>query len=115
MCYIHRILISSIRNLGNCPCPRCLIPLSRVCNLGMARDKAQRISLARTDNIQRHTRVYAARKLIYEKNHRVNSAAVESMLREMSFVPNAVSDIQIYIVSRLEMGLLIETALERIL
>jgi hypothetical protein len=42
----HRILLASIRNLGCCPCLRCLIPLDRVPNMGMRRDMAQRMSLA---------------------------------------------------------------------
>ena len=90
---IYRILIASIHNLGNCPCPRCLIPLSHVHNLGTTRDMAQRIMLARADNIQRSIRVSATRGLIYEKNLQVNSAAVENLLQEMSLVPTAVCNL----------------------
>lgn len=85
-----RILIASIRNLGKCPCPRCLIPLNRVRNLGMARDMTQRDTMARVDDVQRRSRIEAARRLIYEKNFTVNSAAVEKILRDMSLVPTAV-------------------------
>jgi hypothetical protein len=46
--------------------------------------------MARVDDVQRRIRVDAARKLIYEKNSQVNSAAVESMLRDMSLVPTVV-------------------------
>lgn len=87
---INRILIASIRNLGKCPCPRCLIPLSHVHNLGMARDRAQRVTMARVDDSQRRNLVSAARKFIYEKNLQVNSSAVENLLRGMSLVPTAV-------------------------
>lgn len=86
-----RILIAGIRNLGKCPCPRCLIPLSDVYRLGMARDMTQRQTMARVDNVQRRSRVYAARKVIYEKNLQVNSAVVENMLQDMSLVPTAVN------------------------
>ena len=86
-----RILIASIRNLGRCPCPRCLIPLDLVHNLGMTRDMTQQISKARVDNSERQGKVSAARRLIYERNMQVNSAAVEELLRDWSGVPTAVS------------------------
>ena len=37
-----RVLAASIRNLGNCPCPRCHIKLSDIHKLGMKNDRAQR-------------------------------------------------------------------------
>jgi hypothetical protein len=86
----NRILIASIRNLGLCPCPRCLIPLDRVHNLGMIRDMSQRKTLARVDDNYRRNKIAAARRIIYEKNYQVNSTAVENLLREESWVPNVV-------------------------
>jgi hypothetical protein len=85
-----RILLASIRNLGSCPCPRCLIPLSRAHNVGMVTDMAQRTRLARIDDNHRKIRVTTARRLIYDKQHRVNSAAVENLLKEESLVPTSV-------------------------
>ncbi|KIM83849.1 hypothetical protein PILCRDRAFT_68884 [Piloderma croceum F 1598] len=87
--YPKKILIVSIHNLGKCPCPHCLIPLNCVCNLGMARDMTQRDTMARVDNVQRHSRIEAVQRLIYEKNFMVNSAAVEKILRDTSLVPTA--------------------------
>jgi hypothetical protein len=86
----HRILIASIRNLGRCPCPRCLIPLDRVANLGMRRDMAQRRTLARIDNVKRRNRVEMAREKIYKNGYVVDSTAVEALLQEDSLVPTAV-------------------------
>jgi hypothetical protein len=57
----------------------------------MARDMTQRETMARTDDIHRRTSINTARRLIYEKNYRVNSAAVENLLRDKSLVPTAVS------------------------
>jgi hypothetical protein len=51
----------------------------------------QRETMARTDDIHRRTSVNTARQLIYEKNFRVNSAAVENLLQDKSLVPTAVS------------------------
>ena len=87
---LARILLASIRNLGACPCPRCLVPLSRAHNLGMARDMSQRVTMARVDDASRRGRVYAARRLIYEKKYRINGAAIEDLLKDQSLVPTSV-------------------------
>jgi hypothetical protein len=86
----HRILIAGIRNLGHCPCPRCLIPIDRVANMGKPRDMMQRKTLARVDNMTRRNRVASARECIYERNYAVDSAAVQNLLKEDSLVPTAV-------------------------
>lgn len=87
---IYRTLIAGIRNLGACPCPRCLIPLDRAQNLGMARDKSQRFSLARVDDTKRRVLISTARNLIYKQNYAINSAAVERLLKPQSLVPTLV-------------------------
>ena len=86
----HRILLACIRNLGRCPCPRCLIPLDRVANMGMSRDMTQRVTLARTDDIKRRNRIEAVHEIIYVKNYMINSKAVERLLQEDSLVPTVV-------------------------
>jgi hypothetical protein len=86
----NRILIATVRNLGTCPCPRCLVPLTRVHNLGMVRDMNQRVTMARVDDNQRRHNVSSARRFIYELNYSVNSTAVEALLRQESWVPNVV-------------------------
>ena len=88
--FSNRILLASIRNLGRCPCPRCLVQLSEVHNIGMARDMQHRVTLARVDDTNRRNAVSAARKLIYDENHQVNSTAVERLLKGESWVPNTV-------------------------
>ncbi|OBZ78491.1 hypothetical protein A0H81_02022 [Grifola frondosa] len=82
--YPEKIIIASIRNLGRCPCPRCLIPLDRVHNLGMARDLAQRTTLSRVDDVNHRNQVASARSIIYNMNYAVNSAAVERLLAKES-------------------------------
>ena len=86
----HRILIASICNLGRSPCPRCLMPLDHVANVGMHRDMAQRRTLTRIDDMKRHNHVEMACKKIYEKGYVVDSTAVEDLLQEDSLVPTAV-------------------------
>jgi hypothetical protein len=57
----------------------------------MPQDMTRRISLARTDDLGRRGKVSTARKLIYEKNYAVDSAAVERLLKPQSLVPASVS------------------------
>jgi hypothetical protein len=58
--------------------------------MGKRRDIAQRVTLARTDDVDRRHRVATARDLIYEKNYAVDSAAVKRLLEKGSFVPTVV-------------------------
>jgi hypothetical protein len=68
--------------------------MDRVRNMGMPRDMMQRKSLMRIDNVQRRSRVEAARKAIYVKNFAIDSVVVENLLKEESLVPLAVSIFQ---------------------
>ena len=63
----------------------------RVPNMGMSRDLAQRVSLARVDDVDRRYCVQAARRAIYESNHPVNGAAIKRLLDQDSLVPSTVS------------------------
>jgi hypothetical protein len=58
--------------------------------MGMARDMQQRSTLACVDNMRRCNLVDVARRVIYEKNFRMNSAAIENMLQDTLLVPTAV-------------------------
>ena len=58
--------------------------------MGMRRDMMQRVSLVRVDDLNRRSRIKAAREIIYLKNYKVDSKAVEDLLREDSLVPTAV-------------------------
>jgi hypothetical protein len=48
--------------------------------MGMCRDMAQRMSLARVDDTRQRSRVKAAREVIYVKNCTIDSKAVENLL-----------------------------------
>jgi hypothetical protein len=63
----------------------------RVPNMGMSRDLAQRVSLARIDDVDRRARVQAARTAIYENKQPVNGAAIKRLLNQDSLVPSIVS------------------------
>jgi hypothetical protein len=59
--------------------------------MGMRRDHAQHMSLARVDNLERRGRIKAAQEIIYVKNYKTDSKAVEDLLRQDSLVPTAAS------------------------
>ena len=46
-----RVLIVNIRNLGGCPCPRCLIPKDRLQNVTTANDMLEHNVLSRHDTV----------------------------------------------------------------
>lgn len=90
-------MLATIRNLGDCPCPRCLVPLSQANKFGTPEDRQSRVSEAQVDDNVRQTKVSKARKLIYGKpgakknaNYGVGSAAVERLLKKQSLVPTDV-------------------------
>jgi hypothetical protein len=87
----YRVLLASIRDKGVCLCPRCLIPLSRVQNMGMKHDMKQRETLARVDDKSRRRKVATVRDIIYNKNYAVNTNNVETLLMPQSLVPTTVS------------------------
>jgi hypothetical protein len=85
-----RILLAGIRNLGRCPCPRCLVPLSQIHNIGTARDMLIRSNSLRIDDAKRKSVISSARRIIYDRCHSVKSTAVEELLKPLSLVPNKV-------------------------
>jgi hypothetical protein len=87
---IVRVLISLIRNRGNCPCPRCLVPKSRFQNLGSKRDMTQRTSLARVHDGSQKAKISSARDIIYKQGYAVDGQAVDAVLKEESWHPNSV-------------------------
>ncbi|KAG2051220.1 hypothetical protein BDR06DRAFT_983647 [Suillus hirtellus] len=91
--YPEKVLIATVRNLGGCPCPCCLIPKKHIQNMGKPQDRIQCRTLA-CSNAKQRTMVSTAQSLIYEKNFVVRSAPVEQILKSQSWVPtlNTFSD-----------------------
>jgi hypothetical protein len=54
------------------------------------RDMLQRRLLQRCDTKERHGKVVAARRLIYEKQYAVHTSQVEELLKSESLVPTLV-------------------------
>lgn len=100
LCIILRALMSSIRNLGGCPCPRCKILRSDIHLMGTKNDRRKRLALARQDDQPRQFSVKQARAAIYnpdpQKCLAVDSAYVERQLKANSLVPTLVSSVLLF-------------------
>ncbi|KAF8842659.1 hypothetical protein BDN67DRAFT_989041 [Paxillus ammoniavirescens] len=85
--YPEKVLIANLRNLGHCPCPRCLVSKDRIHLFATGRDMLEQDLLARSDTQERHNKISSAHKLIYEKNYAVDNSQVEELLKTESMVP----------------------------
>ncbi|KAI0076041.1 hypothetical protein K474DRAFT_1685008 [Panus rudis PR-1116 ss-1] len=92
--YPEKVLLTTIRNLGSCPCPRCKIPKENIPELGMKRDDARRVKQERVNDSRFAHNVGLARKNIYVKGVSIKSKFVEHFLAAESYVPtwNAFAD-----------------------
>ena len=77
--------------MGQCPCPRCLIPKDKISGLGLPADMENRTKMVRIDDVCRQNKIQAARSLIYNKGYVVNSTHIEDLLKDESLVPTEVS------------------------
>ncbi|KAF7976901.1 hypothetical protein HWV62_5461, partial [Athelia sp. TMB] len=87
--YPEKVLVASICDKGQYPCPRCLLPITEVEQMGTPQDTARRATMSRVDDDEHRRIVNAARKLIYEKFHAVDSKDVEKLLKATSSTPTA--------------------------
>lgn len=92
MIFHSRVILASIRDNGQCPCVWCKIPKSEIYKMGSKSDMVARIKLKRVETEARQHRVARAREHIFELGLGVNSAAVEELLKEFSYVPTIVSN-----------------------
>ncbi|KAF7985614.1 hypothetical protein HWV62_3931 [Athelia sp. TMB] len=87
--YPEKVLIASIRDKGQCPCPRCTMSILEVANLGTPEDAVRRAGLIRLDDEEFRRTIRAARELILNYNHAVDSKDVEDLLKDKSLTPTA--------------------------
>ena len=72
------------------PCPRCLIDTKCLHGVGTITDIRTRNRQTRDDNQRRRTDVDRARKKIYEGGRKIDSSAVQDILKDRSLVPTRV-------------------------
>ncbi|KAG8898963.1 hypothetical protein FRC00_002093 [Tulasnella sp. 408] len=85
--YPEKVIIATLRNLGICLCPRCLIVRHQIRKLGLKADMKLRKVLRRTDTAGRRSSIVKARSFIYERGRGVGTTSVEAILRKESLVP----------------------------
>ncbi|KAG8793420.1 hypothetical protein FRC12_002795 [Ceratobasidium sp. 428] len=91
--YPEKVLLATIRNGGDCLCPRCLVHKSSAAQMGTPSDMRTR-KKRRIDNERRRRIVNHARRFINEQGRAIQSKPVEDLLKEESYVPtvNVFSD-----------------------
>ncbi|KAG5649594.1 hypothetical protein H0H81_002919, partial [Sphagnurus paluster] len=78
--YPEKVLLATIRNLGGCPCPRCLIPKERIPEMGTKPDATRCLSLIHICTSQFREKVSIARNAIYHLAAKVKSVVVERLM-----------------------------------
>jgi hypothetical protein len=86
---MSRVLLATIKNLGQRPCPRCLILKKDIPDVGTPRD-TQRRQRFRSDNKRKRQDVEDARKLIYQEGRLIQHKKVQDILGKQSTVPTRV-------------------------
>ncbi|KAH9854399.1 hypothetical protein C2E23DRAFT_726443 [Lenzites betulinus] len=92
--YPEKVLLATVRDMGNCPCPRCLVAKDNINAVGTMRDMSTRVQKLRVDSVDRRFKVNTARLFIYEQGKGIGSTVVENLLKPQSLVPtvNAFSE-----------------------
>ncbi|KAG8971132.1 hypothetical protein FRC05_011501 [Tulasnella sp. 425] len=84
--YPERVLVATIRDLGHCPCPLCLVTIDQIALLGQVADERTRLSTKRVDTAERMSSVISARKIIYEKGYAPGNEHSDYFLKPESLV-----------------------------
>ncbi|KAF9490451.1 hypothetical protein BDN71DRAFT_1356203, partial [Pleurotus eryngii] len=87
--YPEKVLLSTIKYLGGCPCPRCLIQKANIRQLGMKRDMNARVRLnqIRVNSTAICAKIETARKYIFALGSLPNGTKVDGPLKKHSLVP----------------------------
>ncbi|KIK36572.1 hypothetical protein CY34DRAFT_94132 [Suillus luteus UH-Slu-Lm8-n1] len=81
--YPEKALIATIKDMGLCPCPRCLTPKGFFNYLGLVRDMKSRMNTLRVYAV---ANIIKARQFIFTLGNTVDGAKVEDALGEGSWV-----------------------------
>jgi len=87
---IFRVLLATLKYLGKCPCPRCLIEKIHIFKMGTENDRTWRNTVC-VDSQPRQRSVKQAHKLIFRRGRALNSDAIDKALGLRSEIPTHVS------------------------
>ncbi|KIJ32462.1 hypothetical protein M422DRAFT_265630 [Sphaerobolus stellatus SS14] len=82
--YPEKVLLASIRVLGACPCPRCLVKKDDIPRIGMKADRNTREKKPHIDTEDYRSKVESARNAIYHDGFVVNGNIVDGLLKAES-------------------------------
>jgi hypothetical protein len=85
-----RVLMSCIKFLGSCLCPRCTSLKTKVPMVGSKTDMRNRVKLARFDSEARQFDIELARKLMFKSGVNITSKKITRILDPTSAVPTRV-------------------------
>jgi hypothetical protein len=88
-----RVLMASVCNHGDCPCPHCLVSKAGLSQFSTQADIVQCTLLARVDDHARRQAIEDARCKIYKDKCHINTKFVEELLKGQSRVPTPVSNL----------------------
>ena len=88
--FSHRILITCIKFLAKCMCPRCLARKSKITQVGSKTDMRNRVKLERIDTEARCYDIEVVRKMLFEKGINISSVYIDRVLSPTSAVPTRV-------------------------
>ncbi|EIW73878.1 hypothetical protein CONPUDRAFT_68212, partial [Coniophora puteana RWD-64-598 SS2] len=91
--YPEKMILCTLKFLGQMPCPRCLTPKRYLGEMGTKLDMQRRIR-HRIDSTQRQDLIQRARTRIFKKGYSIKSSRISSLLTSHSYVPtlNAFSE-----------------------
>ena len=88
----YRVLVATICDMGQCPCPQCTVKKEDLHTLGTTSDTNSRVTKLRDDDDNFQAIVEQARNNIYQNSFALHSKpGVEQFLKEESLVPTLVS------------------------
>lgn len=86
-----RVLVATIRDLGTCPCPFCLVTIDDIPQLGQAVDQRTRVDKKRRESDKRIQNVESARKIIYNHGYAPGNDRSDFFLKDESLVATEAS------------------------
>ncbi|KAF8833415.1 hypothetical protein BDN67DRAFT_992844 [Paxillus ammoniavirescens] len=82
--YPEKVLIATIRDMGRCPCPHCLVPKHLINHIGLLSNARLRVSRMRQFALHK---VQQVREYILQEARAVDGSFVEHLLSGESWVP----------------------------
>ena len=79
--------MTCIKFLGGCPCPRCYVSKTKICDMGKKHDLRNRLKNSRNDNEMLHKAIGLSHKWIYQDGTPIGSNHIGNLLNPLSLRP----------------------------